>query len=233
MNLTFSLYRLQSYDTQLLKIKKRILEIDQILQSDAEVAAAAQAISDTKVVVEAMDVSLQELAEQVRTKHLKAELTHTALFDGKGRSPKELQELQAEEEALNRAVAKLENEQIELTSQHDAAVETFNATEAAHQQTVNRKLAENSLISGEKSRLEAEFPGINAQRLALMSPLPADMMEQYQALLRTKKGRAVAMIEDDCCDACGIELSAFEIQKVKSQSILLKCKSCGRILYSP
>ncbi|MGB4596052.1 MAG: hypothetical protein WBI14_09125 [Anaerolineaceae bacterium] len=233
MNLTFSLYRLQSYDTQLLKINKRIKEIEQMLQSDAEVAAAAQAISDAKIAVEAVDVSLQSLAEQVRTKHIKAELTHNALFDGKGRSPKELQELQAEEEALKRATTKLEDEQMELTSQLDAATEALTATEAAYQLTVNRKLAENSLISGEKSRLEAEIPGINAQRHALMSPLSADIIEQYQGLLRSKQGRAVAMVEDDCCDACGIELSAFEIQKVKSQAILLKCKSCGRILYSP
>jgi predicted nucleic acid-binding Zn-ribbon protein len=233
MNLTFSLYRLQTYDTQLLKSKKRIHEIEQILASDTEVAAAAQVISEAKVALEAVDLALQELAEQVQAKQIKAELTHTALFDGKGRSPKELQELQAEEEALKRNLAKLEDEQMSLTAQHDAAVEALKAAETAHQDTLNRKLAENSLISGEKSKLEAEIPGINAQRHALMAPLAADMVEQYQALLRAKQGRAVAMIDDECCDACGIELSAFEIQKVKSQSILAKCKSCGRILYSP
>ncbi len=233
MNLTFSLYRLQTYDTQLLKIKKRIHQIDQILGSDAEVAMAAQAKSEAKSVVDTLDLSMQSLAEQVQTKSIKAQLTHTALFDGKGRSPKELRELQAEEEALKRNLAKLEDEQLELTAQHDSAVESLTAAEAAYQQTVNRKLAENSLISGEKSKLEAEIPGINAQRHALMSPLPADVIEQYTGLVRTKQGRAVAMIEDDCCDACGIELNAFEIQKVKSQSILYKCKSCGRILYSP
>lgn len=233
MNLTFSLYRLQTYDTQLLKIKKRIHEIEQMLLSDVEVAAAAQAISEAKVTVKDVDVSLQALAEQVQAKHIKAELTHKALFDGKGRSPKELQELQAEEEALKRATAKLEDEQLELTSRYEAAVEALTTAETFYQQTVNRKLAENSLISGEKSKLESEIPGINSQRQALMAPLPVDMLEQYQGLLRTKQGRAVATIVDECCDACGIELSAFEIQKVKSQSILAKCKSCGRILYSP
>ena len=233
MNLTFSLYRLQTYDTQLLKIKKRIHQIEQILESDIEVAAAAQAKIDAKSAVDEVAVSLQALAEQVQAKNIKAELTHNALFDGKGRSPKELQELQAEEEALKRALSKLEDEQMVLTAKSDAAIEAMNAAENAYQQAVNNKLAENSLISGEKRKLEAEIPGINAQRHALMAPLAADVIEQYQGLLRTKQGRAVAMVDDDCCDACGIELSAFEIQKVKSQAILLKCKSCGRILYSP
>ena len=233
MNLTFSLYRLQTYDTQLLKIKKRIRQIEQILESDIEVAAAAQAKINAKSTVDDVAASLQALAEQVQAKNIKAELTHNALFDGKGRSPKELQELQAEEEALKRALSKLEDEQMALTAQSDAAIEAMNVAENTYQQTVNNKLAENSLISGEKSKLEAEIPGINAQRHALMSPMPATVIEQYEGLLRLKQGRAVATVEDDCCDACGIELSAFEIQKVKSQAILLKCKSCGRILYSP
>ena len=233
MNLTFSLYRLQTYDTQLLKIKKRIHQIEQILASDAEVLAAAQVKVEAKTALHSVAVDLQTLAEQVQAKTIKAELTHKALFDGKGRSPKELQELQAEEEALKRALSKLEDEQMELTAQQDAALAAMTAAEDAYQQTVNRKLAENSLIAGEKSKLEAEIPGINAQRQALMAPLPADVLEQYKSLLRLKQGRAVAIVEDDCCDACGIELNTFEIQKVKSQAILYKCKSCGRILYSP
>lgn len=231
MNLTFSLYRLQSYDTQLLKIRKRIRQIEQLLESDAEVAAASKAISEAKAIVESVDLSLQALSEQVQAKSIKQQLTHKALFDGKGRSPKELQELQAEEESLKKNIAKLENEQLELTAKHDVATQGLTEAEKAHSLAKQRKLSEDSLISGEKNRLEAELPGINAQRHALMSPLPVQVVEQYQVLLRSKQGRAVAMVEDDSCEACGIELNPSELQQVRSQTVLYKCKSCGRILY--
>ncbi|HNY83864.1 MAG TPA: C4-type zinc ribbon domain-containing protein [Anaerolineaceae bacterium] len=233
MNLTFSLYRLQTYDTQLLRIKKRIREIDQILQSDAEVAEALKARDEIKAEVDSIESELKLLSDQVHEKHIKAQLTHNALFDGKGRSLKELQDLQAEDKALKRAIEKLENDQLEVTARHDEALVALTVAENHYTETVNRRLAENSLILGEKSNLEAQIPGINSQRKALMNPLPADVIEEYQALFRAKHGRAVAAVDDEFCSACGIELKPSELQQVKSQSLLFKCKSCGRILYYP
>jgi predicted nucleic acid-binding Zn-ribbon protein len=87
------------------------------------------------------------------------------------------------------------------------------------------------LLLGEKHQLENDLVGLNAQREALVQTLPADVLSQYESLLKTKAGKAVAMIVEDTCEACGMTISPVDMQAARSPNILAYCKTCGRILY--
>jgi predicted nucleic acid-binding Zn-ribbon protein len=45
-------------------------------------------------------------------------------------------------------------------------------------------------------------------------------------------GKALALLKDDSCGACGVGLSAAECQNVRNNPEPVRCHQCGRILYA-
>lgn len=231
MNETFSLYRLQQLDSQRIQRLKRIKQIDQIIASDKAVLRAQVIIQRATAALTKSDNELEEVRKKVEEKTLKLKLTQSKLFGGKISATKELQDLQAESEALHRTIKTLEDEQITLLAENDACQDKKKKAETDLQQLLNKKATENSLLLGERERLKSQLLKINSQRDALKSQLDAKLLEEYDFLFKSKGGVAVAEVFDESCKACGVELSPTDIQIAANPNLITKCKSCGRILY--
>ncbi len=231
MNNTFSLYRLQQLDSQRIERLKRIRQIDQIIASDKAVLRAQSIVQKANDALEINNIDLENVRQKVEEKTLKLQLTQAKLFGGRISAPKELQDLQAESEALRRTIKSLEDEQMVLLEANDVCQNAKQAAEAGLQQLLNKKASENSLLLGEREKLKKQLPKINSQREALKSQLDQKLLKEYDALFKSKGGVAVAEIFDESCRACGVELSPTDIQQAAKPDVLMKCKSCGRILY--
>lgn len=231
MNNTFSLYRLQQLDSQRIQRLKRIRQIDQIIASDKAVLKAKAVVQKAADALAINNNELENVRQKVEEKTLKLKLTQANLFGGKINAPKELQDLQAESEALHRTIKTLEDEQMILLEANDACLDAKKTAETGLQQLLNKKASENSLLLGEREKLKKQLPKINSQRESLKSQLDEKLINEYDALFKTKGGVAVAEIFDGSCKACGVELSPTDIQQAANPNVLMKCKSCGRILY--
>ena len=231
MNETFSLYRLQQLDSQRIQRLKRIKQIDQIIASDKAVLRAQAIVQKATIALTHSDNELEELRKKVEEKTLKLKLTQAKLFGGKISATKELQDLQAESEALRRTIKTLEDEQINKLEINDSLQGRKSSTEAALKQLLNQKATENSLLLGEREKLKSQLPKINSQRDVLKNQLEGKLLEEYEVLFKSKGGVAVAEIFDESCKACGVELSPTDIQNAANPGVITKCKSCGRILY--
>jgi predicted nucleic acid-binding Zn-ribbon protein len=231
MNNTFSLYRLQQLDSQRIERLKRIKQIDQIIASDKAVLKAKSVVQKADDALTSNNNELENVRLKVEEKTLKLKLTQAKLFGGKINAPKELQDLQAESEALRRTIKSLEDEQMVLLEVNDVCQDAKKAAEAGLQQLLNKKASENSLLLGEREKLKMQLPKINSQRESLKSQLDEKLLKEYDALFKSKGGVAVAEIFDGSCKACGVELSPTDIQQAANPNVLMKCKSCGRILY--
>lgn len=231
MNETFSLYRLQQLDSQRIQRLKRIKQIDQIIASDKAVLKAQSIVQKATISLTESDNELEEVRKKVEEKTLKLKLTQAKLFGGKISATKELQDLQAESEALRRTIKTLEDEQMKLLEGNESRQSAKSKAEADLQQLLNQKATENSLLLGEREKLKSQLPKINAQREALKSQLDPRLLEDYENLFRSKGGVAVAEVFDESCKACGVELSPTDIQIAANPNKITKCKSCGRILY--
>lgn len=231
MNNTFSLYRLQQLDSQRIERLKRIKQIDQIIASDKAVLKAKSVVQKADDALTSNNNELENVRLKVEEKTLKLKLTQAKLFGGKINAPKELQDLQAESEALRRSIKSLEDKQMVLLEANDTCQDAKKAAEAGLQQLLNKKASENSLLLGEREKLKMQLPKINSQRESLKSQLDEKLLKEYDALFKSKGGVAVAEIFDGSCKACGVELSPTDIQQAANPNVLMKCKSCGRILY--
>ena len=233
MNTSFTLFRLQAQDTLRMKMNTRLKEIDRIIAADKEVSRANASLVEAQKINKSAESVLKGLLEQVKEKKLKRELTQSNLFSGKIRNPKELQDLQAETQALDRTIAKLEDEQLQAMMSLEETTKAMRDAEKELQQVLDRKASQNSLLIGEKHKIEAEIPQVDAQRISLREQLDEATFTVYRNLLKSKTGRAVAEVLDDTCGACGVTVPPADIQAAKSPNVIAYCKNCGRILYKP
>lgn len=231
MNTAFTLFRLQAQDTLRMKMNTRLKEIDRIIAADKEVSQANARLEIAQGINKSSESVLKGILEQVREKKLKRELTQSNLFSGKVRNPKELQDLQAETQALDRTIAKLEEEQLQAMMTLEETTTALRQAEADLQKVMDRKASQSSLLIGEKHKIESEIPQVDAQRKALREQLDEPTFTVYRELLKNKAGRAVAEVNDDTCGACGVTVPPADIQAAKSPNKIAYCKNCGRILY--
>ena len=233
MNTSFTLFRLQTQDTLRMKMNTRLKEIDRIIAADKEVNQAKERLEEAEGINKSAELVVRGFIDQVKEKKMKRELTQANLFSGKVRNPKELQDLQAETQALGRTIAKLEDEQLQAMIALEETTKAMHAAEAELRQLMDRKASQNSLLIGEKHKIESEIPQVDAQRQTLIDQLDKETFKTYRALLKSKAGRAVAEVQDDTCGACGVTVPPADIQAAKSPNVIAYCKNCGRILYKP
>ena len=231
MNTSFTLFRLQTQDTLRMRMNARLKEIERIIAADREVSQANTRLTQAQEINKSAESALQGIMAQVKEKKIKRELTQANLFSGKVRNPKELQDLQAETHALDRTIAKLEEEQLQAMMSLEETTNAMRQAENELQKVLDRKSSQNSLLIGEKHKIEAEIPQVDAQRQTLREQLDEATFTIYRNLLKSKAGRAVAEVHDDTCGACGVTVPPADIQAAKSPNAIAYCKNCGRILY--
>lgn len=231
MNTSFTLFRLQTQDTLRMKMNARLKEIDRIIAADKEVSQANARLVEAQGINKSAESVLKGLLEQVKEKKLKREYTQSNLFSGKVRNPKELQDLQAETQALDRTIAKLEDAQLQAMMALEETTKALHEAEGELQQVLNRKATQNSLLIGEKHKIESDVPRVDSQRQALIEQLDKETFMIYRRLLKSKAGRAVAEVNDGTCGACGVTVPPADIQAAKSPNVVAYCKNCGRILF--
>ncbi len=232
MSDSFNLFRLQQLDLSRFKILRRQKEIHQIIDSDNEVQKAQKEFNLAQEQVNKAQTAYDDVHAQVEEKHLKLKYSQAKLFGGQISNPKELQDLEAESEALRRTISKLEEKQFFALETLDNAQETLKSKDEflinVKKQTENKHA---NLIL-EHQTLEDKLPDINNQRNALRAQITPDIYKTYVSLLKSKRGRAVAEVVDSSCEACGVYISAGDIQNAQSPTEITYCKSCGRMLYS-
>ena len=231
MNTSFTLFRLQAQDTLRMKMNARLKDIDRIIAADKEVSQANDRLAEAQGINKSAESVLKELVAQVKEKKMKRELTQANLFSGKVRNPKELQDLQAETQALDRTIAKLEDEQLQAMMVLEETTRVLRQAEGDLQKVMDRIASQNSLLIGEKHKIESEIPQVDAQRQALREQLDEATVTVYRNLFKSKSGRAIAEVNDDTCGACGVTVPPADIQAAKSPNVVAYCKNCGRILY--
>jgi predicted nucleic acid-binding Zn-ribbon protein len=232
MSQVITLYRLQKIDSQRDKLHMRLNEIEREIKEDAILKEAhihhTQALANQQGAHE----QVRSTEEAVKVVQIKLEHNQSAQFGGKLQSPKELQDLQSEQAALERRRRELEEEQINAMLILEQAEVNMSQADArlveAEQNSVNRL----SLLRGEQVSSQAELEKSDTERQAILASIPISLAESYEKLRSQKKGLAVAVISDESCDACGSSLTPAECQAARSTTMIHYCPSCGRILYA-
>lgn len=122
---------------------------------------------------------------------------------------------------LMEQMQKLEEELAQLKAQVDQAKPSLGALEAANQQRV--------------THLEATYQSKKAVRDQLAAAIPALIVKEYESIRKARKGTGLAQMaktsNDYRCTACNVQLPMHVAQQIHQASKVVRCPSCGRILW--
>lgn len=231
MSVVFQLYRLQQTDTQSDQAQARMRKIEALLADDSALRQAENEAALAATALETAENSLKSLEEAVASQKVKIELNQHNLYGGKVRNPKELQDLESESQALQRHLRSLEDEQLEWMIAVEELTAKYQNSKSKAEEARTANVQRTSLLRGEKTNLEETLKHLNDERQAILSSVPAQLLNQYDVFRKKKGGVAVARIHNNACSACGAILNATLIHSVRNAVEPVLCDGCGRMLF--
>jgi len=225
------LYRLQQIDSQLDNARTTLQRIESKLSDNTFLLSAQQTVSEAEQKRQSELKRLRDAENKSYDTRIKFELSESSLYSGKIQNPKELQDLQNEIASLKRLIITLEDRELEAMM----AVEESEAKLTQANETLKdfegKQIEQNSTLNGERTKLLAQIERLESERKATLPPISASDLALYEQLRKIRNGVAVVNISSRVCTACGATLTAALIQSTQSTGQLVRCPTCGRILY--
>jgi predicted nucleic acid-binding Zn-ribbon protein len=229
MNISRQLFNLQEVDQELASNEQAYARITSQL-------GESKAVLDIRVKLGTATGQLEDATHSQHTveweiEDLSAKLSkfEGELYSGKTTSPKELTGLQQEIDNLKKNRGKLEDHDLEIME----TIERLNATISELRSNLEKRETEWQVqqkdFTAELKELEHTISVLKEKREALASEIDPQVLTIYEEL-KKQKGSSVAKVEQGICRGCRISLPVNELQQVRSGS-MVRCSSCGRILY--
>lgn len=178
--------------------------------------------------IAAVQRRLENDVEAVRTRAARDEQR----LQAGGLPAKELASLQHEITTLARRQSALEDELLEIMEQHEAA-DSAVAAVTAQRSALAAELAE--LVAARDrafADIDAAAAARSAERAALVTELPAELLALYERAREHGSGIGAAMLRLRRCEGCHMELSGSELAAVRAAAAdaVVRCDNCRRIL---
>lgn len=236
---------------ELNRLQERDLELDQIRQDQSRIPdELAQArmhlrqlevhlsdlqeqLREVRMAYHRLDLELQDLkSKREKAKAAQAQATGAKEQTQYGEQIRQLTGLIEDIEGNNKDVVgqilplleqmeKLEEQLLQVKAQVQEARPRLEALEAANQQRVDA--------------LEADYQSKKISRDQLAASIPAAIVKEYESIRRARKGTGLAKMAKTSsgyrCTACNMQLPMHVAQQVHQASKVVRCPSCGRILW--
>ncbi len=224
------LYRLQTLDLAIAQRRARLREIETVLGKDEQVTQARQQLDSVEQALRPWQTRARDLDLEIKSLAQKIKDSDRALYGGKVRNPKELQDMQDDIASMQRRQSQLEDELLDAMMHSDEGQTAVTGAEHALKQTQARWAGSQHDLIDEQARLERELVDLEAKRKHAAADIDPDTLAKYEALRVKKRGQAVALLQNDSCKTCGVEQTSMIAQQVRQGNQLVYCNSCGRIL---
>ncbi len=231
MSIARDLYQLQETDLALeaneqsqVKISSQIGESKEVNNTRARLVVEQKHVEELSKTQKSAEWEIDDLTAKIKAIEKK-------LYDGKIFNPKELGSLQTEAEDFKKKRSGLEDKVLDLMDQTDEARKKVNSINQDVAGLVAQWQNQQKQLNDDLEQLKTRHAALENKRQSQLTLIDATALEIYREL-RKRKGTAVARIEQGTCLGCRITLPNSDLQQAKSGR-LVKCSSCGRILYLP
>jgi predicted nucleic acid-binding Zn-ribbon protein len=190
---------------------------------NAEVIAAETIVSDLAREQARADADVELVRERVR----KDQALLTEINDAK-----QLQSLQNELESLARRQSELEDIELEVMERAEGAAAAVRVlTEEREQVTTDLEMVDGQ-VAEQYADIDAQLGAQQAERDALASSLPDDLLALYEKIRVDNGGVGAARLERGRCAGCQLEVPPHELEDIRNAppERVVRCEECRRIL---
>jgi predicted nucleic acid-binding Zn-ribbon protein len=228
-----ALRELQVRELDLARLNKQLNEMPEkraILQIRAKVAEIRALGKRTEAVVHSLDAAVKRYEDETQVVADKIDEEQAKLLSGQIKNPKELQAISVELGSLKRRMDQLETEMLAQMQKSESATGQVDKVAAAILAWEEKEAALTRQFKVRGSDLLGRIEADTKARRALLAALPDDLRARYEALLLSRHGIAVGILQDGMCSACRVGLPAGKIDTLEHGPDISTCPDCGRIL---
>jgi predicted nucleic acid-binding Zn-ribbon protein len=226
-----ALFQLQQLDLELERLLSEQQSVETSLKGNsglqkirAENNIAQQQLRSGLQAQKEAEWALEELSQRLTTQEKR-------LYSGTVNNPKELYTLQQEVQRLRAQQSRQEDMALEVMEAADALQEIARRKAEALEQAEAIWSRESETLEARRDQLEIRKQELQAKRAQMANSIDAEIISRYDAMRRTKQGRAISKVEQNSCQWCRVILTPSELQRVRTSKDLQTCSNCGRILY--
>lgn len=225
------LHCVQKIDAQIYQREQAIKALDSGALLKQKAIGLMQQYDTAKEKLQKAEAALRVRELELKSVEQKRAVVHEKLYGGRIVNPKELGDLQKDEEMLDTQVDHIEEAVLELMEQAEEARKTeaklhveFDAAKRKWQEVSARTQAETT-------RLQKEIAALRPQREQAATLIEKPLLRQYDGIRERREGIGLAATASDMCPACHMKLTSRVMDRLREGEELTLCESCARILY--
>ena len=224
------MYDLQEVDLQLDRVleqlglaeEERLIEVS-IDNLDAELQAEEARLKE-------LEAQQRDLLRDADVRRERFRLLEAQLNDGSVTNSRSLEVMEQEVVSMRQQMMR-----DEMASQDLSVKAEESQLKCAHlnlelQETRARWEGRQAELNAHIETLTTERSEYETQREAISRDLDQAALQQYDTLRQSKRGQAVARVEQGLCQGCRILLPTALRQRVRLGRQVVNCSSCGRLL---
>jgi predicted nucleic acid-binding Zn-ribbon protein len=221
---------LQDRDRKIRRVKGELAHIEPERQALKSKAAGAEAgLERAKTRVKEIESQRKSLELEVEAK--KQLIIKYANQQFQTRKNEEYRALAHEIDGCKEAIVKIEDREIELMEQGEAAQK--DVVRASQNANEARKLADDQVgqLGTREQNLKKELAELEANREELAGAVDDIARSKYDRLVKNKGENVVVGVQHGVCGGCHMKLQPQLLVSAQAQQELVTCSNCGRILY--
>lgn len=221
---------LQDRDRKILRVTQELAHITPDRENLRSRASSTQTSWEAaKLRVKQIEAERKRLELEVEAK--KTQIDKYLNQQLQTRKNEEYKALTHEIEMAKEAIVKIEDQEIVLMEQTEAAQKAVAV--AAAEAAAAKKLLDDQItkLDEREANLKKELAALNTERAGLIATVDEVVRSRYERLLKSKGENVVVGIEHSVCGGCHMKLPAQNISTARGQLELVCCPNCGRILY--
>ncbi len=222
---------LQDRDQKIRHIQFEIGTFPQQRQSlDGQLKASTASLEAMKGQGRQLEVERKNLELDVGTRQVSINRLKTQQYET--RKNDEFQAMGHEIVRYEKEIVKLEDQELELMEQSEklkGRLTTEEKTAAAARDSVQRQLTD---LEQKESTLQTRLGELTSERADLAAGVEEDTLDRYQRLFASKGDAVVVAVQHGVCTGCHMKVTTQTAVRARSESEIVSCEQCGRILYS-
>jgi len=221
---------LQDRDVRILRLQAELARVEpERKMFQARAAEAQTALEQARGRVKQIESDRKALELEVESK--KQLIARYANQQLQTRKNDEYRALTHEIETCNQEIFNIENREIDLMEQGEAAQKLVaQAMQSANQA---RKLMEDQIaaLNTREQNLTKELESLQANREELSAAVDPGVRARYDRLQRNKGENVVVGVQHGVCGGCHMRVPPQLLVQCQAQQEVVTCSNCGRILY--
>jgi len=224
------LHEVQKLDYQIYQREQAIKALNSGERFKLEAIGFMKQHDAAKTVLQKHEAVLRDRELELKGIEQKRAAVHEKLYSGRITNPKELGDLQKDEEMLDEQIGHLEEGVLEVMDLVEGA-RTTETTLAGQLAAAKRRWKETvAHTEAETKRLQSELVALRPERERLATVVEKSLLRRYDEIRQSREGVGMVVTGTDSCPGCHTRLTPRTMNLLREGEELTLCENCNRIL---